>query len=390
MSTIEELPENFIELVKEALEKLYDFQALQENSLTQQFDSQKSDPRIMGAHQLRSQLIDAIESLNPGQNVAAHSGTVRIYNLIYMHYVGRLTIQQAAWEIGVSLRQAYRDIRRGQELVSAVLWHRLHTETASPQPDNTSVSAELTRLEDNTTVASLQELIEVALRPIGVLADKYSIPIHVEAPPAPILLTTNHVMAQQVLTHLLSQIIQQVNPSSLNIQLLEESQFIRVSYKSAAHTDLHIEPIIRQMMEQLHWEFQAYAGNGTQEIRLKSSQKRTLLLVIDDNEGLTHLLQRYLTDDAYTVMPLPNTEQGLNLIPQLQPDVILLDLMMPGMDGWELLQRIRTRSETRTLPVIICSVINDPELAFALGASQYVSKPVTRESLLLALQALRL
>src|SRR5829696_4693456 len=98
MTTHEELPESFIEQVKEALEKLYDFQALQENKLTEQFDSQKSDPGTTGTHQLRSQLIDAIESLNPGQNVAAHSGTVRIYNLIYMHYVGRLTIQQVAYE----------------------------------------------------------------------------------------------------------------------------------------------------------------------------------------------------------------------------------------------------------------------------------------------------
>src|SRR3982750_1527473 len=125
MSTHLELPESFIEQVKDALGKLYDFQALEENNLTSKFVVQKSDLLTTGTHQLRGQLIDAIESLNPGQNVAAHSGTVRIYNLIYMHYVGRLTVQQAAWEIGVSLRQAYRDLRRGEELVSAILWHKL-------------------------------------------------------------------------------------------------------------------------------------------------------------------------------------------------------------------------------------------------------------------------
>src|SRR6266516_2501977 len=182
MSTNEELPENFIEQVKEALEKLYDFQALQDNRLTQQLDSRKSDPSLMGAHQLRSQLIDAIETLNPGQNVAAHSGTVRIYNLIYMHYVGRLTIQQVAWEIGVSLRQAYRDLRRGQALVSAVLWYKLQVET-SPSNQDTSINAELTRLEDNTTVTALQELLDTAIRPVQILADKYSIPIPVEVQP---------------------------------------------------------------------------------------------------------------------------------------------------------------------------------------------------------------
>jgi len=388
MPTNDELPERFIEQVKEALEKLYDFQALQENSLTQQFDSQKSDPTTTGTHQLRSQLIDAIETLNPGQNVAAHSGTVRIYNLIYMHYVGRLTIQQVAWEIGVSLRQAYRDLRRGQELVSAVLWHKLHTETDLPNQD-TSVNAELTRLEDNTSVTVLQDLLDTAIRPVQILADKYNIAIHVEASPNPIMLTTNPIIAQQILTHMLSQIIQQVGPSSLKIQLSDDTSFIRIEYTDSSHTDLHIEPIIRQMIEQVHWELQVNTENGMQTIGLKSSKRRALLLVIDDNEGLIHLLQRYLTDDAYNVMSAPNTEEGLQLIPQLQPDAILLDVMMPGIDGWELLQRLRTRRETAFIPVIICSVINDPELAFALGASQYVSKPVTREALRLALQQLR-
>lgn len=389
MPTNEELPDDFIEKVKEALEKLYDFQALQENMLTRQFESQKADPATTGTHQLRSQLIDAIESLNPGQNVASHSGTVRIYNLIYMHYVGRLTIQQVAYEIGVSLRQAYRDLRRGQELVSAVLWHRLHAETSTPR-DDISVNAELTRLEDNTTVTILQELLDTAIRPVQILADKYSIAIHVEAPHNPIALTTNPTIAQQVLTHILSQIIQQVRPSSLEIQLLDDSEFIRIQYEADADSHLQIEPIIRQMIEQVHWELQYDANDKIQMICIKSSKRRALLLVIDDNEGLIHLLQRYLTDDAYNVMSAPNTDEGLQIVPQLQPDAILLDVMMPGIDGWEVLQRLRTRPETASIPVIICSVINDPELAFALGASQYVPKPVTREALRFALQQLRI
>jgi CheY-like chemotaxis protein len=388
MSKIEVLPDSFIEQVKEGLEKLYDFQALQENNLARSFNPQPADARTTGTHQLRAQLIEAIETLNPGQNVAAHSGAVRIYNLIYMHYVGRLTIQQAAWEVGVSLRQAYRDLRRGQELVSAFLWHKLHTIWANP-PEATSVNAELTRLGDNTTVITLQELLDSALRPIQILAEKYNISIEIEAPASPITLTTNLIMAQQILTHILSQIIQQVQPSSLNIQLADDHHFLCMQYAADGHSVLHIKPIVQQMMDQIEWELQCEWGGGMQEVRLKSSQRKALILLIDDNEGLTHLLQRYLMDDSYTVMSIPNTEAGLQIIQQLQPDAIILDVMMPGIDGWELLQRLRTKSETQLIPVIICSVINDPELAFALGASHYVPKPVTREALRHALQQLR-
>jgi CheY-like chemotaxis protein len=388
MSTSEALPESFIEQVKEALEKLYDFQALQENDLTRFFSSQAADGRTTSAHQLRGQLIEAIESLNPGQNVAANSGTVRLYNLIYMHYVGRLTIQQAAWEVGVSLRQAYRDLRRGQKLVSAILWHKLDTENTIPQQD-TSVNAELTRLGDNTTIITLQEMLDSAIRPIQVLADKYNIAIHIESPSSPIMLTTNLMMAQQILTHILSQIIQQVRPSSLKIHLLDDNNFIRMQFAANDQPALDIKPIIQQMMDQINWELLYTTEEDNQEIWLKSLQHKSLIVLIDDNEGLSHLLQRYLTDDAYTVMSIPNTEAGLQMIQQLQPDAIILDVMMPGIDGWEILQRLRTRNETQFIPVIICSVINDSELAFALGASQYVPKPVTRDALRLALQKLQ-
>jgi CheY-like chemotaxis protein len=384
----EDLPESFIEQVKEALEKLYDFQALQKNELAQKIAAKLSDSHTSASHQLRGQIIDAIESLNPGNNVTAQSDTVRVYSLIYMHYVGRLTIQQAAWEIGVSLRQAYRDMRRGQEQVSAVLWDKLNTNTASPEQDKTT-TAELSRLEDNTIVTSLQELLETAMRPIHVLANKYNIKLEVETSAAPIMLTINTIIAQQTLTHIFSQIIQQIRPTRLSIKICDDSQFIRVKYQGASQPDLHIEATVQQMMRQIHWEISYQAGEDIQEIVLVSSKRRALVLVIDDNEGSIHLLQRYLTDDAYSVSSVPNTEHGLRMIPQLQPDAIILDVMMPGIDGWELLQRLRAKSETKLIPVIICSVINDPELAFVLGASDYISKPVSRESLLRALQALQ-
>jgi CheY-like chemotaxis protein len=388
MSNAEELPESFIEQVKEALENLYNFQALQENPLSSQLNAQQSEVQTPNAQHLRGQLIEAIESLNPGQNVAANSGTVRIYNLIYMHYVGRLTIQQAAWEVGVSLRQAYRDLRRGQELVSAVLWHQHRKNTAVPLVVP-SINAELTRLGDNTAVATLQEMLDSAIRPIQILADKYKVAIHIDAPDEPIILTTNLVMAQQILTHILSQIIQQIHPSNLNIQVFDDAHFLRLHYPTDSSPTLLIKPIIQQMIDQIHWELQYASEQGVQEICLMSCQRKALILLIDDNELLIHLLQRYLTDDAYTVVSAPNTEEGLQIIQQLKPDAIILDVMMPGIDGWELLQRLRTRSETQAIPVIICSVINDPELAFALGASQYVPKPVTREALLLALRQVR-
>jgi CheY-like chemotaxis protein len=191
-----------------------------------------------------------------------------------------------------------------------------------------------------------------------------------------------------VLTHLLSQVIQRITPPYLRVTLQEHEGDFRVvlTYPTrTASAELPIEPLIDQMMRQIRWKTQHRAADGEQQLILLPMQKGSLLLVIDDNEGLVDLLQRYFTGNAYRVVAVPNNEQGLGMVQRLLPDAIILDLMMPNMDGWEVLQRLRTHPDTRRVPVVICSVINDPELAYSLGASRFVPKPVNREALLAAL-----
>jgi Amt family ammonium transporter len=68
-----------------------------------------------------------------------------------------------------------------------------------------------------------------------------------------------------------------------------------------------------------------------------------------------------------------------------QPRAILLDIMMPGLDGWELLERLREHPRTGGVPVIVCSIVPQESLARLLGAADYIRKPVTRRALLAAL-----
>jgi len=379
-----EIPEDFIEQVKEALENLYDFPALQHSPLAQP----SPESNATGAHQLRRKLIEAIETLNPGQDVAAHSGAARIYNLVYLHYVGGMTLQEAALEVGLSLRQAYRDLRRGHERVSAVLWY-----SHAPEPAQlSSIQTEMNRLEGSLTTIPLQKMLESALRAVQKLAEQRGITLDAQMPPANVLITTNPVIAQQVLTHILSQTIQQIMPSHLRVRLEERNGGIHIvfSYPTSSALKPRVEPVVDHMMRQLHWRMQSRSTASEQQLIIRSVQEGALLLIIDDNQGLVDLLDHYLTDHAYRVVSVHNGEDGLRMVQQLMPDAIILDLMMPGMDGWELLQRLRTNSDTQDIPVLICSVISDPELAYSLGASKCIPKPVTQEMLLSALRELHL
>jgi Amt family ammonium transporter len=88
------------------------------------------------------------------------------------------------------------------------------------------------------------------------------------------------------------------------------------------------------------------------------------------------------------VVAATSSQEGLHLAQTLEPDAIVLDIMMPEMDGWELLQRLRAHPKTQEIPVVICSVINDPDLARSLGASFFLPKPVSRRAVLDVLQQL--
>jgi Amt family ammonium transporter len=118
--------------------------------------------------------------------------------------------------------------------------------------------------------------------------------------------------------------------------------------------------------------------------------KAVTLLVIDDDEGLGELVERYLTGQPYRIAVALSGEEGLRLASHMRPDVVVLDVMMPQMDGWEVLQRFRAKPETRDIDIIICSIFNDPELAYSLGAAYVLSKPLAQVDFLEALRILDL
>lgn len=99
------------------------------------------------------------------------------------------------------------------------------------------------------------------------------------------------------------------------------------------------------------------------------------LLVIDDDAAVTDLLTLLLKSQGFDVMATNNSAEGLNLIREKQPDMVVLDLMMPEMDGWEVCKTVRTFSQ---VPIIILSALNDPSMIASVldaGADDYLTKP---------------
>jgi signal transduction histidine kinase/DNA-binding response OmpR family regulator len=107
----------------------------------------------------------------------------------------------------------------------------------------------------------------------------------------------------------------------------------------------------------------------------------TCVLVIDDNASQRELMQRFLDKEGFCVRCASTGEEGLRLAKELLPIAITLDVMMPGMNGWDVLKTLRTDPALSDIPVIMLTMVDDPERGFALGATDYVTKPVNRQRL---------
>ena len=106
------------------------------------------------------------------------------------------------------------------------------------------------------------------------------------------------------------------------------------------------------------------------------------VLVVDDDTQMHELMTRHLKRDGYTVVAASSGQEGLRLAREIRPVAITLDVMMPGMDGWAVLRELKTDPELKDIPVIMMTMVEDKTLGYALGASDYLTKPVDRGHLL--------
>ncbi len=99
------------------------------------------------------------------------------------------------------------------------------------------------------------------------------------------------------------------------------------------------------------------------------------ILVIDDDSAVTDLLSLLLRSQGFEVSATNNSTDGLGMIRENTPDVVVLDLMMPEMDGWQICKAVREFSQ---VPIIILSALNDPSMIASVldaGADDYLTKP---------------
>jgi CheY-like chemotaxis protein len=346
-------------------------------------------------------LNQTIESLKPTPETPLSSHSWRLYNILVCRYSKGLTQEQTAEHLSISPRH----LRREQQLAVRVLARRLLEQPFLEQPfekleqpsqvlENPSwrlqVKQELASLQKKSpgAMSEVREVIRKAAERSQVLTSKQNIAVSLESVQN-LTVTLHPSVLQQVIVEMIESFITSSVQDTIVFQTEQQGQHVFITARGVVGDDkssLAISDFIEEMLK-LEGGSVTSSSKGNRVVitlKLPTASKLTVL-VVDDNQDLIHFYKRYTSNTKYHIHHLSEGYDLLERALQLSPAIILLDVMLPDTDGWELLTRLREHPATRSTPVIVCSVIKDEDLALALGASQFLAKPVSRQQFLEAL-----
>jgi DNA-binding response OmpR family regulator len=110
-------------------------------------------------------------------------------------------------------------------------------------------------------------------------------------------------------------------------------------------------------------------------------QKGKLILVVDDEENIRHFLEHELNKKGYSVLVASNGKEALSLARERHPDLITLDIQMPDINGFDVTVLLKNDEETKNIPILILSVIEDKGKVYKIGANDYMTKPFDNDEL---------
>ncbi len=346
---------------------------------------------------LRRVLLNAIERLRPAAETERKAGSPewRPYQLLHGRYVEGLSLQQLQAQLSLSERQLRREHSRALEAVARHLQDTL-LPGVEPAPVEDAAQASY---PVSASALDLLDLLGGVIDTLRRRAESEGARLDMTLPSSSLRVLSDRVVLRQVLLSLFNYALDVRSEGMVRIAL--EADGGRVLVRTDFQMDETL-PLDEQRALDLacFWCEQIDAvlldglerpapGHGRLTLSLPSADQ-PVLLVVDDQGSALRLYQRYLAHTGLKVTGVRDGAEVLGLAKRLQPQAIMLDVMMPNMDGWEVLQGLKAEPLTRRIPVIVCSVWEEPELASSLGATGFLAKPIKQADLLAALQRLKL
>jgi CheY-like chemotaxis protein len=386
--------------VKEVLEHLYDPAYLAAHPLAARLAPLDENGHNSRAQRLRAALKQSIEALRPPSDLARSAPEWRSYLALRCRYVQGMSLGQVEHELGISQRQLQRELHKGLDAVTAVLAEDYPPAEAAQAPgaplqavEADALRKELGQWQFTRAAYHVQGLLGDALATLEPLLGGPVPNLQVNLPPDLPPVWVDATLMRQALVYLLRPIL--VASQTVALSASAEAQHmvlllagLAVIVNPQAPDWQMCELLLSQQGGTLATRHLPATGMTEVEVRLPRAAAPRIL-IIDDNQAIHQLIERYLAAHMYEVLHAYSGSMAQQQAEQDQPDVILLDVMMPQVDGWQVLRTLKSEDSTAAIPVIVCSVLKEPELAVSLGAHAYLKKPVERLELLAALAGLR-
>lgn len=426
----------FVSAVRNALHHLYDPTTLRKSLLVALFGLEL---HAHPATALRSFFVEAIHMLNPNAKVPVQSKSWRAHKILLQRFQEQFTQQEVAIDLGLSIRHLRREEMQAIHLLADELWTTHHLAATWPKVaelkpttqdsgngngnENVNGTAiaqmpgwheEMIWLQESLASEAVEviDLLQVVLQLIQPLAQSATVQIEFQAAKEPLWVDAQRTTLRQALLNVVSAVIQSTPGGQIVLTTKSEARMAQVNIQAIAPTArpasrLTPQPMaqatgapaiqisaevvealtIAQQLSQLSLGelTVAYPGPVGQVLTVQFGLplfERIPLLVIDDNSDTLQLLQRYLQHSRYHFIGISDPHQALLAVEKYSPQVIIVDVMLPEVDGWELLGRLRTHPATGTVPIIVCTILPQEQLALALGAAAFMRKPITQPALL--------
>jgi CheY-like chemotaxis protein len=393
MNSFEEFEQELREALTHLYDPIYQVSPLLRQVLAQ-WDRTRKGPVL-------AMVIAAIQSLKPGPEAPPNARSRRLYDLLDYRYVQELTQEETAERLGITPRHLRREQQQAVQMLAQSLWQAWGAEAppAPVAPVGLPATGDAWRSQVREELAVLEQSDPGAVGEVGPIADqivqletglaaRHGCRLACATMEAELVVAVHSSILRQLLIVAVQKMIQAIGPGQVTICARRDGDAISIDVIGGPARD--VLPVSEFVAETVaaHGGQAAVRQVGDQllfSIMLPGAQLRTVL-VVDDNADLVHLYRRNTERTRFRIEHVTEGRQIFDAVARLRPHVVLLDVMLPDMDGWEVLTRLHENPATRMIPVIICSVVRQEELALALGARRYLTKPVRRQELIQALE----
>jgi CheY-like chemotaxis protein len=350
---------------------------------------------------IRRALLEAIASLQPAVETPHTTEAYRIYQVLTLRYAEHLTQVQTAERLSITSRHLRREQRHAVRVLAAALLERAEQEVApeptTPGPSQdweTQARQEVALLERQApaSTADLRTTFEGALSLARHVTQVRDVAVLMPALPGNLVIALHPTLLRQLLLAALTSLAAQTSPGGkLEVRVVPMASAVALHFRA--------QPLLAGAEAPGEAVAQMVPLAGASQIHVAWDQETHTLcldlplacelhvLVIDDNDDLVHVFRRYTDGTAFVIDPVKTEPDALEAIAAHPPAVIVLDIMLPETDGWELLVHLHEHPVARDIPIVVCSVVREWDLALALGAHAYLPKPVRARQFIEALVA---